>query len=75
MSFSLGLINQNLLMISNFFLVFIIVDFFFLMVIDFLIKVMLKWYVWVKKVSLFLIFKDVNYFFFDVNLSFFGIIV
>ena len=75
MSPSLGSINQNLLMTSNFFLVPTTADFFSLMAIDSLTKVMPKWHAWAKKASSLPILKDANYPFPDVNLSFLGTIV
>lgn len=75
MSPSLGSINQNLLMTSNFFLVPTTADFFSFMAIDSLAKVLPKWYAWATKASSLQILKDANYPFPDVNLSFLGTIV
>jgi cellulose biosynthesis protein BcsQ len=72
---SLGAINQNLLMTSDFFIVPTIADFFSLMAIDSLSKVLPKWYNWAKKASSLSILKEANYPFPDVSLKFLGIIV
>jgi cellulose biosynthesis protein BcsQ len=75
MSPSLGAINQNLLMTSNFFIVPTTADFFSVMAIDSLAKVLPKWYAWAKAASLLPILKEANYPFPDVTLRFLGIIV
>lgn len=75
MSPSLGSINQNLLMTSNFFLVPTTADFFSFMAIDSLAKVLPKWYAWAIKASSLPILKDANYPFPNVNLIFLGTIV
>lgn len=75
MSPSLGSINQNLLMTSDFFLVPTTADFFSVMAIDSLSKVLPKWYAWAKSASSLQILKDANYPFPDVNLRFLGTIV
>lgn len=75
MSPSLSSINQNLLMISDFFLVPTTADFFSVMAIDSLAKVLPKWYAWAKSASSLQILKEANYPFPDVNLHFLGIIV
>jgi len=75
MSPSLGSINQNLLMTSDFFLVPTTADFFSVMAIDSLSKVLPKWYAWAKSASSLQILKDANYPFPDVSLRFLGTIV
>ncbi|MGK7883952.1 MAG: ParA family protein [Crocosphaera sp.] len=75
MSPSLGAINQNLLMISDFFIVPTSADFFSLMAIDSLSRVLPKWYDWAKKASGLPILKEANYPFPDINLKFLGIII
>ena len=75
MSPSLGSINQNILMISDFFLVPTTADFFSVMAIDSLAKVLPRWYSWAKSASSLRILKEANYPFPDVNLRFLGTIV
>lgn len=75
MSPSLGSINQNLLIISDFFLVPITATFFSDMAIDSLTKVLPKWYAWAKLASSLQILREANYPFPEVNLRFLGTIV
>ncbi|MDF5709210.1 MAG: AAA family ATPase [Nostoc sp. S4] len=75
MSPSLGSINQNLLMTSDFFLVPTTADFFSVMAIDSLAKVLPRWYAWAKTASSLQILKDAAYPFPNVTLRFLGIIV
>lgn len=75
MSPSLGAINQNLLMTSNFFIVPTTADFFSVMAIDSLAKVLPKWYAWAKSASSLEILKQATYPFPDVTLRFLGIII
>jgi cellulose biosynthesis protein BcsQ len=75
MSPSLGSLNQNLLMTSHFFLVPTNADFFSVMAIDSLIKVLPRWHEWAKKASELPILKNANYPFPDVNLCFLGTII
>jgi cellulose biosynthesis protein BcsQ len=75
MSPSLGSINQNLLMISDFFLVPTTADFFSVMAIDSLAKVLPKWYAWAKSASSLQILREANYPFPNVKLRFLGTIV
>jgi cellulose biosynthesis protein BcsQ len=75
MSPSLGSINQNLLMISDFFLVPTTADFFSVMAIDSLVRVLPRWYAWAKSASSLQVLKEANYPFPDVNLRFLGTIV
>jgi cellulose biosynthesis protein BcsQ len=75
MSPSLGSINQNLLMISDFFLVPTTADFFSVMAIDSLAKVLPRWYAWAKSASSLQILREANYPFPNVNLRFLGTIV
>lgn len=75
MSPSLGSINQNLLMTSDFFIIPTGADFFSVMAIDSLAKVLPKWCAWAKAASSMQILKDATYPFPDVNLRFLGTIV
>lgn len=75
MSPNLGSINQNLLMISDFFLVPTTADFFSVMAIDSLAKVLPRWYAWAKSASSLQILKEANYPFPDITLRFLGTIV
>jgi cellulose biosynthesis protein BcsQ len=75
MSPSLGSINQNLLMISDFFLVPTTADFFSVMAIDSLAKVLPRWYAWAKSASSLQVLREANYPFPGVNLRFLGTIV
>lgn len=75
MSPSLGSINQNLLMISDFFLVPTNADFFSVMAINSLVKVLPRWYAWAKSASSLQVLKEANYPFPNVNLRFLGTIV
>lgn len=75
MSPSLGSINQNLLMISDYFLVPTTADFFSVMAIDSLARVLPRWYRWAKSASSLQVLKEANYPFPDVNLHFLGTIV
>ena len=75
MSPSLGAINQNLLMTSDFFMVPTTADFFSVMAIDSLAKVLPKWYTWAKQASMLQILKDSAYPFPEITLCFLGIIV
>jgi cellulose biosynthesis protein BcsQ len=75
MSPSLSSINQNLLMTSDFFLVPTTADFFSVMAIDSLTKVLPRWYTWAKTASSLHILKDANYPFPDITLRFLGTIV
>ena len=75
MSPSLGAINQNILMISNFFLIPTAADFFSVMAIDSLSKILPKWFAWAKTASSLQILKQAAYPFPEVDLHFLGIIV
>ncbi len=75
MSPSLGAINQNLLMISDFFMVPTTADFFSVMAIDSLSKVLPKWYRWAKSANALPILRDADYPFPDVTLRFLGTII
>jgi cellulose biosynthesis protein BcsQ len=75
MSPSLGSINQNVLMISDFFLVPTTADFFSVMAIYSLAKVLPRWYAWAKSASSLQILKEANYPFPDITLRFLGIVV
>lgn len=75
MSPSLGSINQNLLMTSDFFLVPTTADFFSVMAIDSLAQVLPKWCAWAKRASSLPLFKEANYPFPKFNLHFLGTIV
>lgn len=75
MSPSLGAINQNLLTISDFFLVPTTADFFSVMAIDSLAKVLPRWYSWAKAASSMQVLREATYPFPEVSLKFLGIIV
>lgn len=75
MSPSLGSINQNLLMISDFFLVPTTADFFSLMAIDSLSKVLPKWHSWAQRASHLPILQNADYPFPEIKLKFLGTIV
>ncbi|MTJ07392.1 ParA family protein [Anabaena sp. UHCC 0204] len=75
MSPSLGAINQNLLMISDFFLVPTTADFFSVMAIDSLARILPKWCAWARKASTNPILKEANYPFPEFSLKFLGTIV
>lgn len=75
MSPSLGSINQNLLTISDFFMVPTAADFFSLMAIDSLVKVLPRWYAWAQRANSLQILKDANYPFPDIKLHFLGTII
>jgi cellulose biosynthesis protein BcsQ len=75
MSPSLGAINQNLLMTSNFFIVPTTADFFSVMAIDSLAKVLPKWHAWAKQASALPVLKEASYPFPDIKLRFLGTIV
>ena len=75
MSPSLGSINQNLLMTSDFFIVPTTADFFSLMAIDSLTKVLPKWHKWAKMASSLQILKEATYPFPDLDLQFLGTII
>ncbi|MDJ1168571.1 AAA family ATPase [Roseofilum sp. BLCC_M154] len=75
MSPSLGSINQNLLMTSDFFIIPTTADFFSVMAIDSLTNVLPKWYSWAKTASSLPILKEAVYPFPEVHLKFLGIIV
>lgn len=75
MSRSLGAINQNILMTSDFFMVPTRADFFSVMAIDSLAKILPKWYAWATKANSLPLLKEAIYPFPEVNLKFLGIIV
>jgi cellulose biosynthesis protein BcsQ len=75
MSPSLGSINQNLLMISDFFLVPTVADFFSLMAIDSLTRVLPRWRAWARSANSLKILKEANYPFPEVDVRFLGTIV
>jgi cellulose biosynthesis protein BcsQ len=75
MSPSLGSINQNLLMISDFFLVPTTADFFSVMAINSLAKVLPRWRAWAKSANSLQILKEANYPFPEVDVRFLGTIV
>lgn len=75
MSPSLGSLNQNLLMTSHFFLVPTNADFFSVMAIDSLTKVLPRWHEWAKKASELQILKNANYPFPEIKLRFLGTII
>ncbi|WP_414527961.1 ParA family protein [Nodularia chucula] len=75
MSPSLGGINQNLLMTSDFFLVPTTTDFFSEMAIDSLSKILSKWCTWAKIASTNPVLRESAYPFPEFRLKFLGIIV
>ena len=75
MSPSLGAINQNLLMISDFFLVPTNADFYSVMAIDSLSKIIPNWYTWAKKASQHPVLQRAVYPFPEVTLKFLGTIL
>lgn len=75
MSPSLGAINQNLLMTSDFFLVPTSADFFSVMAIDSLSRILPKWCSWAKMASANPILKEAAYPFPEFKLKFLGTIV
>lgn len=75
MSPSLGSINQNLLMTSDFFIVPTIANLSSAMTINSLAKVLPKWYAWAKKASSLQSLKGSIYPFPEVNLRFLGTII
>ncbi|MBN3894543.1 MAG: AAA family ATPase [Nostoc sp.] len=75
MSPSLGAINQNLLMTSDFFLVPTTADFFSVMAIDSLSRILSKWCAWARMASVNPILKEATYPFPEFNLKFLGTIV
>ncbi len=72
---SLGAINQNILMTSDFFIVPTRADFFSIMALDSLAKVLPKWYAWATRANSLQLLKDAIYPFPEVKLKFLGIIV
>ncbi|MEH2415977.1 ParA family protein [Nostoc sp.] len=75
MSPSLGAINQNLLMTSDFFLVPTTADFFSVMAIDSLSRILPKWCNWANMASVNPILKEAAYPFPEFTLKFLGTIV
>lgn len=75
MSPSLGSINQNIMMTSDFFIVPTNADLFSVMAIESLARILPKWYKWSKKANSLTILKEANYPFPDVRLRFLGTIV
>ncbi|MBE9065384.1 AAA family ATPase [Leptolyngbya cf. ectocarpi LEGE 11479] len=75
MSPSLGSINQNLLMTSDFFLVPTAADFFSLMAINSLSTILPKWAAWAKRASALPTLREAAYPFPDTSPRFMGIIV
>lgn len=75
MSPSLGAINQNLLMTSDFFIVPTTADFFSLMAINSLGKVLPRWLAWARSASRLPILQEASYPFPEVRLKFLGTIV
>jgi cellulose biosynthesis protein BcsQ len=75
MSPSLGSINQNLLMTSDFFIVPTTADFFSVMAIDSLAKVLPRWYAWGKAASSLQVLKDATYPFPGIRPRFLGVII
>ncbi len=72
---SLSSINQNIIMISNYFIVPTFPDFFSLMALDSLSEILFKWYNWAKKAKELELLKDAQYPFPDNSPKFLGYIV
>jgi len=72
---SLGAINQNLVMTSNFLIIPTYPDLFSLMAIDSLLSILPKWYSWAVQASSLKILKEAYYPFPDITLQFLGTIV
>ncbi|EAZ92628.1 ParA family protein [Crocosphaera chwakensis] len=72
---TLGAINQNLLMTSDFFIIPAQPDLFSAMSIDSLSRVLPKWYHWAKQASSLPIFKTATYPFPNIELKFLGIVI
>lgn len=72
---SLGAMNKNILMTSDFFLVPTTADFFSVMAIDSLSKILPKWYAWAKMAGSLPILKSATYPFPEVKLKFLGTMV
>jgi cellulose biosynthesis protein BcsQ len=75
MSPNLSSINQNLMMTSDFFILPTSPDFFSVMAIDSLAKILPKWYAWAQKASEMRILKDADYPFPKVTPRLLGTIV
>ncbi|MGK7955037.1 MAG: ParA family protein [Crocosphaera sp.] len=75
MSDTLGAINQNLLMTSDFFIIPAQPSLFSAMSIDSLSRVLPKWYHWAKQANSLSIFKTATYPFPDVKLKFLGVVL
>ena len=75
MSPSLGSINQNLLMTSDFFIIPTTADFFSVMAIDSFKTVLPRWYAWATQASSMKILREATYPFPQVTLQFLGTIV
>ncbi|MCW6034667.1 ParA family protein [Spirulina subsalsa FACHB-351] len=75
MSPSFSSINQNLLVISDFFIIPTTADFFSVMAIESLARILPKWFDWGKNASSKQILKDANYPFPDINPRFLGTII
>lgn len=75
MSPSLSSVNQNLLMTSDFFIVPTVPDFFSIMAIDSLAKIIPRWHSWAKKASELKVLKDATYPFPKVTPLFLGTII
>ena len=75
MSPSLGAINQNLLMTSDYFIVPMAPDYFSLMAIDSLATVLPKWASWAKQASSMSVLQNATYPFPDKNPKFLGTII
>jgi len=75
MSPSLGAINQNILMTSDYFIVPTTADFFSVMAINSLTQVLPRWYAWGKAASSLQVLKDANYPFPQIRPRFLGAII
>lgn len=72
---SLGPINRNLLMTTDYFLIPTTPDFFSVMAIDSLSEIFPRWKKWANQIKQMDLFKDADYPFPDVNPKFLGIII
>ncbi len=75
MSPSLSSINQNLLLTSNFFIVPTVPDFFSIMAIDSLARIIPRWRIWAKKASELKVLEEATYPFPKVTPLFLGTII
>lgn len=75
MSPSLGAINQNLLMTSEFFIIPMAPDYFSVMATDSLTSILPKWSAWAKQAKIQPILQNATYSFPDINPKFMGTVI